>query len=128
MTALKDLRRYDLVGTSHGYDVHYDMEEVDEDGEYYLCSDVESRLEQHNDTLSDLYNEIDKRDQKIAALPKWVSVDERLPKIGLKVEWIRKSDGERVFFAFTQFQKDEGKVGLVFAYWLNNVPPAPEVE
>ena len=115
MKSLKDLKRYTVPAfTTMATEVLQNV---------YLCSDVEARLEQHNDTLSDLYNEIDKRDQKITALPKWVSVDKQLPEKGgwYPVIW----EGTRGDWMYWNFNEP---FPSYISHWLNKTPPAPEME
>ena len=97
MKALKDLKRYMLQRYVDGFQ--------DKGSEYYLCSDVES------------------------VMPKWVNVDV-LPK---KHGWYYcriVGDTENSYDTYYgPMYNDDTKIGWEgkITYWLDNVPPAPEM-
>ena len=105
MKALKDLRRYDEDYDEGGYIGI----SVDHEGEYYKCSDVEALLEE--------------------SMPKWVSVDERLPdKPG--AYWV--SITRKAEFGFETYRM-HATFDMFWEYtsithYLDNVPPVPEME
>ena len=90
--------------------------------ESWYAKEQSKLIAERDATIAELRELLDE-----AIMPKWVSVDERLPAVGMRVELVRKEDGERVLFTFTQHQADTGKTHLYFTHWLCNTPPAPEV-
>jgi len=57
-----------------------------------------------------------------AIMPKWVSVDERLPAFGDEVVWFNYRDGFKALAEITCLVVPVD----YFTHWLDNVPPAPE--